>query len=225
MPAVVIKPRVYLVGGPELTYYLDAYFYAVITEHENIILVDSGCGRGYINTLRNILELGLSPRKIKYIINTHCHVDVSGGNYYFYNAFNVTTIAHEPDSLVIQRGDREETLAKKLNLEFKPSPISISLRGAYEEITIDDVKLHIYHCPGHTRGSILILARVGDFNILFGGDTITRGNRGFNVELQCNHIGRLLNLNYEAACFNRFYIRYKAKEFIKRILIEYEGFS
>ena len=218
MPIVVIKPRVYLVGGPELTYYLDAYFYAIITERENIILIDSGCGRGYINTLRNILELGLSPRKVKYIINTHCHVDVSGGDYYFYNAFNTTVIAHEPDSLIIQQGDCEKTLARKLNLDFKPTPVSISLRGAYEKMIIDDVELRIYHCPGHTRGSILILATIDQSNILFGGDTITRSNGGFKVELHSNCMDKLLNLDYEVACFNRFYVRYKAREFIERIL-------
>lgn len=219
MPVITIRPGTYLIGGPELTFYLDLYFYAIVTNKDNIILIDSGSGKGFTNTIRNLMELGLSPLKVRYIINTHCHVDVAGGDYYFHNTFGTPIIAHEPDSLIIQHGDPKRTLAEELNIPFNPVPVYISIRRPVEKITLDDAELFIYHCPGHTEGSVLVLAMINGFKVLFGGDSIIPDNGRFKVEVLEDKRKLLLDLDYHVACFNRFYLRDNAKETIETILL------
>ncbi len=133
-----------LVVGPLLT-----NCYLVVSENE-LLIIDPGGGEEKI--LKEITE---TRARVKYIINTHGH----------------------PDHVFANQDIRKETGAKILIHEAEKDFINFGadrfLKDG-DEIKIGDSVLKVLHTPGHTKGSICLLA--GDF--VFTGDTLFKDGYG-----------------------------------------------
>lgn len=107
---------------------------------------------------------------IKYIVNTHSHIDHIMGNRRMKELTNAEIIIHETEaySLINQSG----YMMGMFNAEPSP-PADITVRDG-DYITIGETSLKVIHTPGHSPGSISLYHK----GIVFTGDTLFVGGVG-----------------------------------------------
>ncbi|MDQ0287311.1 glyoxylase-like metal-dependent hydrolase (beta-lactamase superfamily II) [Desulfofundulus luciae] len=117
--------------------------------------------------LRRIEELGL---QIKQIINTHGHIDHTGGNDWLREKTGAPVAIHELDRRCYQDPFFNlsvlsyPTVLKDADLTVKEG----------DEIAVGEGRLRVIHTPGHSPGSICLLGP----GVLFCGDTVFAGSVG-----------------------------------------------
>lgn len=110
--------------------------------------------------------------RIKYIANSHAHIDHILGVGAVRDATGAKFLLH-PGDLELARGTA--TMAKGwmgIDIPNPPDPDAFLDDG--DEIDVDGLKLKVLYTPGHTRGSVCFYAN----GILFAGDTLFQGSIG-----------------------------------------------
>lgn len=140
----------YLVGCPET---------------KEAVIIDPGAeGKRIIKRVR---ELGL---EIKYIINTHGHIDHVGANAEVRDAFNVPVLVHEADAPLLS--SPQASMALFMN-KAKIIPPDRTLKEG-DLLEVGTLTVKVLETPGHTPGGISL-----DINgVLFTGDTLFAGSIG-----------------------------------------------
>ncbi len=130
-------------------YQVNTYILVCCHSKESII-IDPGSEEDKINLV--LSKYHLKPR---FIINTHGHLDHIGSNSVLSKKYNIPVCLHELDASFYQ-----------IHSDIKP----------YDQETINfgTQNIKFIHTPGHTPGSICILAQ----NHLFSGDTLFVGDAG-----------------------------------------------
>ncbi len=132
----------------------------IIKSKNEIIVIDPA-----FESERIIKEIKNLKGDIKYIINTHGHIDHISSNNDLLKEFNCQLLIHELDSKLLISPE------KNLSLLFGYSYISqqadLLLKDG-DKIKIGDLELKVIHTPGHTEGSISLY---GD-GFIFTGDTL-----------------------------------------------------
>ncbi len=115
-------------------------------------------------------ELAERGWTLKLIVSTHGHWDHIGDN--------AAVAAHTGANIAVHPADRERlTDPRPLNAPF-PIPPSVPAVELAEGgvIRFGEVRLEVLHTPGHTAGSVCLLAP--DAAVLFSGDTLFEGGWG-----------------------------------------------
>ncbi len=120
------------------------------------IIVDPGAEPEKIKA--RLKDLGLS---LKFIVNTHGHVDHIGAN----GHFAVPVYIHSLDAEFLN--DSRLNLSGMLGLPLS-SPGQVSLLEDGQKIKLGDIVLEVLHTPGHTPGGVCLNA--GRFCLT--GDTL-----------------------------------------------------
>lgn len=157
----------------------------------NFILVDTGTGDndGYLYSA--IKSIGFNPNDIDLIVNTHCHFDHVGGNYFFPN---VKIAIGEYDAKSLMDSDSKLTASGLFGSKIKRHDVDIQLKEGDKIANFD-----VIHTPGHTSGGISLY----DGEILISGDTIFanggvgRMDLGGSIEDMKNSLTKLKNLDVE----------------------------
>ncbi|MCX5811604.1 MAG: MBL fold metallo-hydrolase [Proteobacteria bacterium] len=108
--------------------------------------------------------------RIKYIVNTHSHIDHVMGNRRMKDLTNAKIIIHEKESSSLI--NQSPQMMSMFNAEPSP-PADITVRDG-DYITIGETSLEVLHTPGHSPGSISLYHK----GIVFTGDTLFVGGVG-----------------------------------------------
>lgn len=172
MPATVPVPSrimtdVYLVNAvPNLAYLIDA-------GPAGLVLVDPGLEPNVESILRNVEKLGFSRSSIKWVVNTHAHLDHAWADAHFQRL---------GAKVLIGRGD--VAAVEKATDVTARSALPPAMAAAYptfkvdwpvddgEDLVLGDKTFRAIWTPGHTPGSTCYLLTIDGKTILFGGDTL-----------------------------------------------------
>ncbi len=115
-------------------------------------------------------EAGSRGYNIKYIVNTHCHIDHIMGNKRMKDLTGAQIVIHEIEAPALTH--QSEHSFRMFGGEPSP-PADISLRDG-DFITIGETSLKVLHTPGHSPGSICLYHN----GMVFTGDTLFVGSVG-----------------------------------------------
>jgi glyoxylase-like metal-dependent hydrolase (beta-lactamase superfamily II) len=130
------------------------------------ILIDTGTGK-FFHEIKKEIESKYEIKKIKRIINTHCHFDHTGGNKKFRDWLKAEIFIHSRDKHSIETGTHTmselfDEMAKTVTADHVLKTGSI--------IKTTNFKFEVIPTPGHTPGSVCLYEN--DKKILVSGDTI-----------------------------------------------------
>lgn len=141
-------------------------------ESNECVIIDPGC-----NSDKEIDQLNQfitdNNLTLKYIINTHCHIDHLMGNAHLVNKYKVPSIAHKADMPLLERSN-DMAVAFGFNVDEPPVPTKFVDEG--DEINFGTTVLKILHVPGHSPGSIVFYNEQDKFVIV--GDVLFQRSIG-----------------------------------------------
>ncbi|MBI2724510.1 MAG: MBL fold metallo-hydrolase [Chloroflexi bacterium] len=109
---------------------------------------------------------------IKYIANSHAHIDHILGVRGVRDATGARFLLH-PDDLAMARGTAASAQSwMGVEIENPPDPDAFLDDNAV--VDVDGLQLRVLHTPGHTPGSVCFYAD----GVLFAGDTLFQGSIG-----------------------------------------------
>ncbi len=111
--------------------------------------------------------------KIKFIINTHAHLDHILGNMFAKNYFKVPVLMHPADLLLLENANIQGRL---YGVEFPSPPPVDEFITEDKIIKIDGAELKVLHTPGHSPGSICLIDAKN--KNVFCGDLIFKNSIG-----------------------------------------------
>jgi len=138
-----IAGDIYYVGAKDLTSYL-------IVTPKGDILLDVGVQENAAMVQANIRKLGFDPRQIKYILNSHAHLDHAGGVTAMKRFTHAQFIASARDKPVLESGGRAD-------FHFGPRPQFPPVKvdqviGDGGKVALGGVTMTAHLTPGHTKG-------------------------------------------------------------------------
>jgi hydroxyacylglutathione hydrolase len=144
-------------------------------------------------------ELEARGWTLRLIVSTHGHWDHIGDNAPLAEATGAPIAAHPLDRDRLERPDRGMA-----PFEIPPSVPAVELAEG-GVIRFGDLRLDVLHTPGHTEGSVSLLA--ADEGMLFSGDTLFAGGwgrvdlPGGSPELMAASLARLARLEDHVRVF------------------------
>lgn len=111
---------------------------------------------------------------IKYIANSHAHVDHILGVAGVHNATGAQFLLHEADLELLRTG--WQSSAERFGFDVEaPPPDPTAFVSDGDIVEVAGLRLRAIETPGHTPGSVSYYA---DEGLLFSGDTLFRGSIG-----------------------------------------------
>jgi glyoxylase-like metal-dependent hydrolase (beta-lactamase superfamily II) len=141
-------------------------YVAACDETKEAVIIDPGAEVERIYRVITFQALTL-----KYVLNTHGHIDHIGGAAELLEKTGVPFLMHEADMYLLEDLENDP-LQPYLNARQAPTPDRFLHDG--EIITVGTLEFQVLHTPGHTPGSVCFL--VG--NTLFAGDTLFSNSVG-----------------------------------------------
>jgi hydroxyacylglutathione hydrolase len=117
--------------------------------------------------LKEAMSHGLT---IKYIVNTHHHIDHSMGNKEMVRRTGAKIIIHEADAPGLL--DAPRNILDMFQAELSPPADILVSDGA--QIQVGEIALQVIHTPGHTPGGMCLYID----GMVFTGDTLFVGSVG-----------------------------------------------
>jgi metallo-beta-lactamase class B len=119
-----------------------------VSSTEGIMIIDAGFHYASEELVLGLLNFGLDPNDIRYIVVTHAHDDRYWGARALQDAY--------PDALVaMSEADWDVVAEDNSPAELKPRRDMVIADG--QEITLGDVTVTLYVTPGHTPGTLSLI--------------------------------------------------------------------
>ncbi len=148
-----IIDNVYYVGTDGLASYL-------ITSPQGHIVVDMVMPEATSQIKANIEKLGFKITDIKYLLNTHAHIDHTGGLAEMKQASGAQLVAGEADKPLLEGGYYPGAREVK-ELDFPPVKVDRTVREG-DTVAIGNVTLTARETPGHSPGCTSWMFNVKD---------------------------------------------------------------
>jgi len=107
---------------------------------------------------------------IKYIVNTHCHIDHVMGNKEMVRRTGAKIVLHEADAAGLLRTPRD--MLEMFGAELSP-PADILVSDG-QILKLGSLEIRVIHTPGHTPGGMCLCLN----GMVFTGDTLFVGSVG-----------------------------------------------
>lgn len=160
-----------------------------VFKNKNVLIIDSTINRYEAKKIeKELIDKGLKP---KYIINTHSHIDHSGGNNYFKETYpGLEVFSSQKEKILIENPEIHYFISssahpsKKLKIR-KESKVDYVLEEGIHKI--NDEKFQIIDLPGHSIEDIAIItpdrvAFLGD--AIFSKYTLEKYSLTYNLHLE-----------------------------------------
>ena len=155
----------------------------VLSNKTECIIIDPGCCN---NKERSSLSDYIKEENlnIKYLLNTHLHIDHIMGNRFIQSEFGIGASANENDEFLLENMYQYACSLGLMGNAFTESifykqieafPLQ-NLLCEGDIITIDGIQLDVIEIPGHTPGHLAFYNKQDD--CIFSGDAIFRGSIG-----------------------------------------------
>jgi len=118
-------------------------------------------------------EISKKSMNVKYILNTHGHMDHISGNGIMKKATGAEILIHEDDASMLT--EPRKNLSKSLGITVVSPPADRLIRDG-DIIKVGSLELKVIHTPGHSRGSISLYSE--SEGVVFTGDTLFAGSIG-----------------------------------------------
>jgi len=140
---------------------------------ENCYLFEDGGEAMLIDPgeLTRELHEALKKVNLKYLVNTHCHIDHSGGNAAVKRNFNAPLLVPEKD-LPLLRSIEHQGMLFGVPCEASPEPDQFIAEG--DTLRVGAHTFTIFDTPGHSPGHVIL---VGD-GFTFSGDVLFQSSIG-----------------------------------------------
>jgi glyoxylase-like metal-dependent hydrolase (beta-lactamase superfamily II) len=186
------------VAGSHLTDPKDCSCFLI--QDEPSVLIDCGSPDGIPFLTRNMGATGVDLKDVGVLIGTHGHYDHVGGAAALKEIADIPLWLHPDDRQAVESGDGVLTASEMMyNLAFPPVRVDSELFDG-QVVELANSRLTIVHTPGHTAGSVCILAAWGNFTVLFAGDTVWGGyHLAFfaGIETWWTSLDKLLTHNFD----------------------------
>ncbi len=144
---------------------LDTNCYLLVEEEKwEAVVIDPGEGEVILDLIHR------HHFNLKYIINTHGHIDHTMGNDFLREHTGAPVLIHPQDIPVLT--DSEKNLSGWLGITFSSS--ADKLLSEDNLVVLGKITLRVIHTPGHSPGSVCLLSG----EMLFTGDTLLDGSVG-----------------------------------------------
>lgn len=150
---------------------MNCYVYYDETKLEGVIIDPGAFTRDEENVISELIVK--KKIKVKYILNTHGHIDHILGNQWAKEKFNVPLLMHEDDLPLIDKAVEQGLM---FGIEFPKPPQLDGFLQENDEVKFADCILKVIHTPGHSPGGICFADEKE--KIIFGGDILFRGSIG-----------------------------------------------
>ncbi len=136
------------------------------------LVIDPGC---YSADEEKLLKDYITQNnlKLKYLLNTHCHIDHIFGNKFVKETFNPLFVAPEKDIFLL---DLMVEQAVGYGMKMNPSPKPDKTFEELDELNIGKHYAKFIFTPGHTPGEYCIYFE--NDKVLFSGDVLFRASIG-----------------------------------------------
>jgi glyoxylase-like metal-dependent hydrolase (beta-lactamase superfamily II) len=150
------------------------------------LIVDPGC---YLKTEQEELKNYITQNSIivKFIINTHGHIDHILGNEFCKREFNAKLVYAEQEQPLINSAKDQAIL---FQVDFQPSPAADLFMTEETSLTIGKHEATFLFTPGHTAFEYCILFK--EQNVCFTGDVLFKESIG-RTDLWGGNLDTLMN--------------------------------
>lgn len=162
--------------------------YVLYNENNNAIIVDPG---NYFVEEDAQLSAFISEKNltVKYLINTHCHIDHIFGNAFVCNTYGIEPIFHKNEETMFLNGSQA---AMRWGVELNEYKGKYKFIKEGDIIKLDNDELVIIEAEGHSPGHICLYCKQQDF--LIGGDVLFYESIGRTDLPMCNHDDLIRNI-------------------------------
>ena len=136
------------------------------------IIVDPSC---LLNREQNILKKLVEEKgiEIKYLFNTHGHLDHIFGNAFVLQSYEPIHFGPEKDIPLFESSVQQ---AKDFGIEMKESPLPTNYFSENKNVQIGNTRIEFIYTPGHTPGEFSI--SIPSEKICFTGDVLFKEGIG-----------------------------------------------
>ena len=144
-PPTRIHGTTYAVGTCGITALL-------VTSRKGHVLIDAGTAEAAPLVVANITALGFKLRDIKWIVNSHEHVDHAGGLAAMKRLTKAKVAARQPAVAMLRRGETDPDDPQSGTLDDFPMVGIDRIIAEGEQIVVGPLAVTALATPGHTKG-------------------------------------------------------------------------
>jgi glyoxylase-like metal-dependent hydrolase (beta-lactamase superfamily II) len=133
-------------------------------------------------------ELETKKLNLRYIVNTHGHLDHIFGNSFLKEKYPEAKLLSPKEDVRLLKQAKEQ--AKVFGVECKESPMPDIYLDMLPKLTLGGLEFELLFTPGHTPGEYSLLNRA--HKICFSGDVLFRGSIG-RTDLWGGNLQTLMN--------------------------------